>query len=56
MISGKKVAAITINHENMKDEEIQPECEKIFKETGIPAFDVLKHGSAGLMKVLLPLV
>ena len=56
MISGKKVAAITINHENMKDEEIQPECDKIFKETGIPAFDVLKHGSARLMKVLLTLV
>jgi len=56
MISGKKVAAITINHENMKDEEILPACEKIFKETGIPAFDVLKYGSAGLMKVLMPLV
>jgi len=56
MISGKKVAAITINHENMKDEEIMPACEKIFKETGIPAFDVLKHGSADLMKVLLALI
>lgn len=56
MISGKKVAAITINHENMKDEEIQPECDKIFRETGIPAFDVLKNGSGGLMKVLLPLI
>jgi uncharacterized NAD-dependent epimerase/dehydratase family protein len=56
MISGKKVIAITINHENMKDSEILPECEKIFKETGIHAFDVLKHGAGGLMKVLLPLI
>jgi uncharacterized NAD-dependent epimerase/dehydratase family protein len=56
MISGKKVAAITINHENMKDEEILPACEKILKETGIPAFDVLKYGSEGLMKVLIGLI
>jgi uncharacterized NAD-dependent epimerase/dehydratase family protein len=56
MISGKKVAAITLNHENMKDEEIQPACEKIFKETGIHAFDVLKNGSGELMKVLIPLL
>jgi len=56
MISGRKVAAITLNHENMKEEEIQPECDKILKETGIPAFDVLKHGAGELMKVLLPLL
>jgi uncharacterized NAD-dependent epimerase/dehydratase family protein len=55
MISGKKVVAITINHENMSDDEILPTCEKIFKETGIPAFDVLKFGSEGIMKVLIPL-
>ncbi|MCB9012794.1 MAG: DUF1611 domain-containing protein [Bacteroidales bacterium] len=56
MISGKKVIAITLNHENMKDEEILPACENILKETGIPAFDVLKHGPEGLMKVILPLL
>jgi len=56
MISGKKVVAITLNHENMKDEEIQPECDKIFKEMGIPAFDVLKFGAGDLMKVLIPLL
>ncbi len=56
MISGKKVVAITINHENMKDEEIQPACDKIFKETGIPAFDVLKYGAEDVIKVLLPYI
>ena len=56
MISGRKVAAVTLNHENMKDEEIKPACEKILKETGIPAFDVLKFGSSELMKVLIPLL
>jgi uncharacterized NAD-dependent epimerase/dehydratase family protein len=55
MISGKKVAAITINHENMKDEEILPVCEAILKETGIPAFDVLKFGADPLIKILLQL-
>ncbi len=56
MISGRKVTAVTLNHENMKDEEIKPACEKILKETGIPAFDVLKFGSSELMKVLIPLL
>ena len=55
MISGKKVVAITINHENMNDAEIQAESEKIYREIGIPAFDVLKNGPGELMKVLLPL-
>jgi uncharacterized NAD-dependent epimerase/dehydratase family protein len=56
MISGRQVAAITINHENMKEEEIKPACEKIFKETGIHAFDVLKNGPEELMKVLMLLL
>jgi len=54
MISGKKVVAITLNHENMKENEILPECKKISKETGIPAFDVLKYGASELLKVLMP--
>jgi len=56
MISGRKVAAVTVNHENMKDAEIPPACDLILKETGIPAFDVLKYGPDELMKVLLPLI
>ncbi len=56
IISGKKVVAITLNHENMQEVEIQPACDRIYKETGIPAFDVLKYGAEGIMKVLLPLI
>ena len=55
-ISGKKVIAITHNHENMKAEEIASECKKLEKETGLPTYDVLAHGSEGLIKQLLKLI
>lgn len=51
-ISGKKVIAITVNHEDMTDDEIQPACQQIAKETGLPAFDVLKYGADELVKIL----
>ena len=51
-ISGKKVIAITVNHEDMNKEEIIPACVKITEETGLPAFDVLEFGSKGLVKLL----
>ena len=56
VISGKKVIAVTVNHEEMKPEEITPACEAITQETGLPAFDVLAHGSEGLISVLKNLV
>lgn len=52
VISGKKVIAVTVNHENMKQEEIAPACEAITKETGIPAFDVLAFGSDKLVSLV----
>ncbi|MGB5942505.1 MAG: DUF1611 domain-containing protein [Leeuwenhoekiella sp.] len=52
VISGKKVIAVTVNHEGMTPEEIKPACKAITKETGLPAFDVLAHGSEGLIEVL----
>lgn len=51
-ISNKKVIAITVNHEDMKKEEILPACEKITEETGLPAFDVLAYGADELVKLL----
>ncbi len=56
IISGKKVVAITINHENMNDEEIRKAEEMITLETGIPATDVLKNGPGKLLTVLKPLI
>ncbi|WP_445381289.1 DUF1611 domain-containing protein [Robiginitalea sp. IMCC43444] len=52
MISGRKVIAITVNHEGMQPEEISPACEAITAETGLPAFDVLAHGPAGLSNLV----
>jgi uncharacterized NAD-dependent epimerase/dehydratase family protein len=53
-ISGKKVIAITVNHEGMQSEDIPAACQQITKETGLPAFDVLHDGPDGLIKVILP--
>ncbi len=51
-ISGKKVIAVTVNHEEMSPEEIGPACEEITQETGLPAFDVLANGTDGLIELL----
>ncbi len=51
-ISGKKVIAITVNHEEMTEEEVIPACLKITRETGLPAFDVLLFGAEELVEVL----
>lgn len=56
VISGKKVIAITVNHEGMQPGEIAGACAKITAETGLPAFDVLVDGASGLVAVLEPLV
>ncbi len=52
LISGKKVIAVTVNHEGMGPGEIQPACEAIRKETGLPAFDVLAQGPRGLTELV----
>lgn len=52
VISGKKVIAITLNHENMDPSEIQPACETLQQETGLPTFDVLAHGAQDLIALL----
>jgi len=52
VISGKKVIAITVNHEEMKEADIIPACKAITKETNLPAFDVLAHGADELISIL----
>ncbi|MFC1619882.1 DUF1611 domain-containing protein [Candidatus Neomarinimicrobiota bacterium] len=54
VVSGRKVLAVTVNHELMGEEEIQPECTKISRETGLPAFDVLVQGSKALVDAIIP--
>jgi uncharacterized NAD-dependent epimerase/dehydratase family protein len=52
MISGRKVIAVTVNHEDMSAEEIPAACAEITKETGLPAFDVLFDGPDGLVNLV----
>lgn len=44
LVSGKPVALITINHENLDRKNIPAVCEKITKDTGITACDMLLEG------------
>jgi uncharacterized NAD-dependent epimerase/dehydratase family protein len=52
LLSGKKVIAITVNHEDMAPEEIGPACQAIQAETGLPAFDVLTQGAEELTQLV----
>jgi uncharacterized NAD-dependent epimerase/dehydratase family protein len=52
MISERKVVALTLNHENLEPDEIPKVCADIGTETGLPVFDVLRDGSAGLASVV----
>lgn len=53
VISGKEVIAITVNHEGMAKHQIPEVCKQITLETKLPAFDVLEHGAADLVQLLL---
>ena len=52
LLSGKPVAAITINHEGLSDDQIPLVCEQIQKEVGLPAFDVLRDGADAIVNIL----
>ena len=56
MISGKKVVAIAINHENMSDKEIDTAISEINKEYSIPAFDVLRDGADAMAGYIATLI
>ena len=53
-ISGKPVVAVTVNHENLIDDQIPFVCDAIEKVVGLPAFDVLRDQGDGLVATLVP--
>lgn len=53
LISGKPVVAITLNHENLGDEELEGVAERLRASTGRPVCDVLKHGVGPVVDVLV---
>ena len=56
IVSGKKVVAITINHEHLNPEEIPLEAQKLKEATGLPAMDVLLDGTDELVNLLKPYI
>ena len=51
-VSGKPVVAITVNHENIRPEELPTVCQTVSGETNLPAVDVLRDGADGLVELL----
>jgi uncharacterized NAD-dependent epimerase/dehydratase family protein len=52
LISGRPVVAVAVNHEDLAREDIPRACEKVERETGIPAVDVLIDGPSRLIAAL----
>ncbi len=52
IISGIKVAAITLNHEKMEPSEIDRECDLVTAETGLSCIDVLHSGPERLVDII----
>ena len=54
MVSGRPVAAVTVNHEHLTTAQAEAACRAILLETGLPAHDVLLEGGDGLVASLAP--
>lgn len=52
-LSGKKVVAITINHENIDPADIPAVCREITQEIGLPAYDLLTQGPDQISEFLI---
>ena len=52
VVSGKRVIAITINHENIAGKDIPDVCDKMSRQISLPVFDVLKDGHEGLTALI----
>ncbi len=52
VVSGREVLAITLNHEGLRPEEIDGACAEVSRETGLPCYDVLAHGSEALVELI----
>jgi uncharacterized NAD-dependent epimerase/dehydratase family protein len=56
LVSGKRVAAIAINHEDIPEQELTWVCNTIERTVGLPTVDVLIEGPRKLIAALVPLV
>jgi uncharacterized NAD-dependent epimerase/dehydratase family protein len=53
LIANRPVIALTLNHENMTDEEIETTVRQYESQFGIPCCDVLKHGPAKVVDKIM---
>jgi uncharacterized NAD-dependent epimerase/dehydratase family protein len=53
LLAGKPVVAVTINHENLPDDQIPLVCDAIKQTVGLPTFDVLRDGPDGLTNLIM---
>ena len=53
VVSSARVAAVTVNHENIADREIDDVCRQMSADTGLPVSDVLRSGADHLIGHLL---
>jgi uncharacterized NAD-dependent epimerase/dehydratase family protein len=56
LLSGKPVVAITLNHENLSDQELEAAVAQLRTTTGLPVCDVLRHGVGPVIDGLTPLL
>ncbi|HZL98810.1 MAG TPA: DUF1611 domain-containing protein [Planctomycetota bacterium] len=54
LLSGRKVVAVTVNHEGLTPEQVPAACAEITRTTGLPACDVLLQGAALVVEALRP--
>lgn len=54
LLSGKPVVAITINRENLSEEQIPAVCESLSKQSGLPVVDVIRNGADKVVNALVP--
>ena len=52
LISERPVVAVTLNHEGLDPDAIPGVCAELSEQTGLPVFDVLRDGAAGLASVV----
>jgi uncharacterized NAD-dependent epimerase/dehydratase family protein len=50
LLSNRPVIALTLNHENMSEAEIEATVQQYERQYGIPCCDVLKHGSGKILE------
>jgi uncharacterized NAD-dependent epimerase/dehydratase family protein len=52
LISGKRVVAVTVNHEGLNKDEALAACDKIEQETGLPTSDVIVSGPRKIVETI----